>query len=39
MTTSVHDSLEAWQAHQITEERARQLTGATSLRELYVFCL
>lgn len=39
MTISVHDALEAWQANEITEEQARQLTGATSRRELYLFCL
>lgn len=36
---SVHDALAAWQAGEIDEEMALALTGATSRRELYVFCL
>lgn len=36
---SVNDALTDWQAGSITEEMALALTGATSRRELYVFCL
>ncbi|MFC5394489.1 hypothetical protein [Bosea vestrisii] len=36
---SVHDALTEWQAGKIDEEMAIALTGATSRRELYVFCL
>lgn len=35
---SIHDALDAWQAGEIDEEMALALTGATSRRELYVFC-
>ena len=36
---SVHDALEAWQAGDISEGMALTLTGASSRRELHVFCL
>ena len=34
---SVHDALEAWQAGEITANRAMRLTGAVDVMELYAF--
>ena len=34
---SVHDTLEAWQAGEITAGRAMQMTGAMDVMELHAF--
>ncbi|CAM5762043.1 hypothetical protein [Bosea minatitlanensis] len=36
---SVNDALTDWQAGKIDEEMALAMTGATTKRELYVYCL